>query len=279
MIAYFLSKLIMIFYGMLYPAYCSYKAVKTKDVKEYVHWMMYWIVFSIFSVFEVFADTFVGLWFPFYYEIKILFMIWLLSPTTRGGSTLYRRFVHPFFTKHEPEIDGYLTEFKLRTSSLIVQWGTKAFSYATNFITTQVLRGGLTDQTMMTVTKSYSYENFGASADMNRNNYPILPPMDELDNGRVELPSDMDTAFTRERPAPRQRNLYTSTNFYGSVDEQLGRMAEISKPYSMMDLTEQDDEPMPPPKVRSGSRKKKEENLYGTLPRTKRTNRRTTKQQ
>lgn len=37
---------------------------------------------------------------------------------------------------------------------------------------------------MMTVTKSYSYENFGASADMNRNNYPILPPMDELDNGR-----------------------------------------------------------------------------------------------
>jgi hypothetical protein len=111
------------FYGMLYPAYYSYKAVKTKDVKEYVHWMMYWIVFSIFSVFEVVVDTFIGLClkiyifspvfeylrngfmcskrFPFYYELKILFMIWLMSPTTRGGSTTYCRFIHPFFTRHE----------------------------------------------------------------------------------------------------------------------------------------------------------------------------------
>jgi hypothetical protein len=38
---------------------------------------------------------------PFYYEIKILFVIWLLSPATRGSSILYRKFVHPQLMKRE----------------------------------------------------------------------------------------------------------------------------------------------------------------------------------
>lgn len=33
--------------------------------------------------------------------MKILFVIWLLSPATRGSSVLYRRFVHPQLTKRE----------------------------------------------------------------------------------------------------------------------------------------------------------------------------------
>ncbi len=31
-----------------------------------------------------------GFWFPFYYEIKIVLLIWILSPQTRGGSFIYR---------------------------------------------------------------------------------------------------------------------------------------------------------------------------------------------
>ena len=33
--------------------------------------------------------------FPFYYEIKMAFVLWLLSPYTRGASMLYRKFVLP----------------------------------------------------------------------------------------------------------------------------------------------------------------------------------------
>ena len=42
--------------------------------------------------------------FPFYYEVKILLLIWLISPVSRGSlgsSILYRRFVHPSLVARE----------------------------------------------------------------------------------------------------------------------------------------------------------------------------------
>lgn len=42
--------------------------------------------------------------FPFYYEVKIIFLIWLISPVSRGSlgsSILYRRFVHPALLNRE----------------------------------------------------------------------------------------------------------------------------------------------------------------------------------
>ncbi|KAK0152412.1 Receptor expression-enhancing protein 2 [Merluccius polli] len=87
-------------FGTLYPAYSSYKAVKTKNVKEYVKWMMYWIVFALFSTAETVTDMVLS-WFPFYFELKIAFVIWLLSPYTKGSSVLYRKFVHPTLSNKE----------------------------------------------------------------------------------------------------------------------------------------------------------------------------------
>lgn len=63
-------------------------------------WIMYWIVFAFFTCFETFSDVFLS-WFPFYYELKVIIVIWLLSPATEGSSTLYRNFVHPMLTKRE----------------------------------------------------------------------------------------------------------------------------------------------------------------------------------
>lgn len=94
--------------GTFYPAYASYKAIRTKNVREYVKWMMYWIVFALFTSIETFTDIFVAFWFPFYYELKILFLIWLISPVSKGSlgsSILYRRFVHPTLINREEEID------------------------------------------------------------------------------------------------------------------------------------------------------------------------------
>lgn len=65
-----------------------------------VKWMMYWIVFAFFTCIETFTDIFVS-WIPFYYEIKVALVFWLLSPATKGSSTLYRKFVHPMLTRHE----------------------------------------------------------------------------------------------------------------------------------------------------------------------------------
>ncbi len=45
--------------------------------------------------------------FPFYYELKIIFLLWLISPVSRGSlgsSILYRRLVHPNILKREQVI-------------------------------------------------------------------------------------------------------------------------------------------------------------------------------
>lgn len=62
-----------------------------QDVREYVKWMMYWIVFALFCFVETITDVIVSFWFPFYYELKIIFVFWLLSPWTKGASILYRK--------------------------------------------------------------------------------------------------------------------------------------------------------------------------------------------
>ena len=49
--------------------------------------------------------------FPFYYELKIIFLIWLISPVSRGSlgsSLLYRKLVHPNLMKREDEIDRWM---------------------------------------------------------------------------------------------------------------------------------------------------------------------------
>lgn len=134
---YFCYRLV---FGTLYPAYASYKAVKTKNVKEYVKWMMYWIVFALFTCVETFADILVSFWLPFYYEMKILFVLWLLSPATRGSSILYRRFVHPQLTKREKEIDEYIAKARDQGYSTMLQLGSKGLSYATAVVMQTALK-------------------------------------------------------------------------------------------------------------------------------------------
>ena len=48
------------------------------------------------SLFGILIDRF-----PFYYELKIIVVLWLLSPATQGSSILYRKFVHPVLVKRE----------------------------------------------------------------------------------------------------------------------------------------------------------------------------------
>ncbi|XP_026540576.1 receptor expression-enhancing protein 4 [Notechis scutatus] len=115
--------------GTLYPAYASYKAVRNKDVREYVRWMMYWIVFALFMATETVTDTFIS-WFPFYYELKMAFVVWLLSPYTKGASLLYRKFVHPTLSSKEKEIDHFICQAKERGYESLVSFGKRSINVA-----------------------------------------------------------------------------------------------------------------------------------------------------
>ncbi|XP_019132689.1 receptor expression-enhancing protein 1 isoform X2 [Larimichthys crocea] len=123
------DKTVLLVFGTLYPAYSSYKAVKSKDVKEYVKWMMYWIIFALFTTVEVFTDMFLC-WLPFYYELKIAIVVWLLSPYTKGSSVLYRKFVHPTLSSKEKDIDDYIGQAKDKSYDTLVHFGRKGLNVA-----------------------------------------------------------------------------------------------------------------------------------------------------
>ena len=124
----------------LHPSYASFKAVKSKNVREYVRWMMYWIVFSLFSAIESILDPLVSFWLPFYSEFKVLILLYLASPMTRGSGPVYRRWVHPFLCSKEEEIDLVLEKVKEQGYSFTKTWVTKAVHWVGGMLVTTAVR-------------------------------------------------------------------------------------------------------------------------------------------
>ncbi|XP_034244234.1 uncharacterized protein LOC117646951 isoform X1 [Thrips palmi] len=116
--------------------------------------MMYWIVFALFTCAETFTDVLLSFWFPFYYEMKIIVVLWLLSPATRGSSILYRKFVHPTLKKKEQEIDEAINHAKAQGYRTILQLGARGVDYARYVIMQTAIKGG--GGLMNQLRKSYS---------------------------------------------------------------------------------------------------------------------------
>ncbi|MGH0116416.1 UNVERIFIED_CONTAM: hypothetical protein FKN15_017066 [Acipenser sinensis] len=106
---------------------------------------MYWIVFAFFTTAETLTDIILS-WFPFYFELKIAFVIWLLSPYTKGSSVLYRKFVHPTLSKKEKEIDEYITQARDRSYETMMTFGKRGLNLAANAAVTAAAKGVLSDK-------------------------------------------------------------------------------------------------------------------------------------
>uniref|UniRef100_A0A4W6C9J3 Receptor expression-enhancing protein n=1 Tax=Lates calcarifer TaxID=8187 RepID=A0A4W6C9J3_LATCA len=102
--------------------------------------MMYWIVFALFTTAETATDLLLS-WFPFYFELKIAFVIWLLSPYTKGSSVLYRKFVHPTLSNKEKEIDEYIAQAKDRSYETMMRFGKRGLNLAANAAVTAATKG------------------------------------------------------------------------------------------------------------------------------------------
>lgn len=91
-------------FGMVFPIYASFKAIESKDPTDDVQWLTYWAVYATINALEIFLSPVVA-WIPFYYEVKCLFVMWLISPQSKGAAQLYKQQLRPFLYKHEKQID------------------------------------------------------------------------------------------------------------------------------------------------------------------------------
>ncbi|VDO00040.1 unnamed protein product [Rodentolepis nana] len=139
MILYLLCRILTTVFGVLYPAYKSYKALRYKDVKELVRLTMYWIVFSCFMAFETFGDILLT-WFPLYYEIKTVFVLYLVLPFTQGSSIIYRKIVHPQLSNKEKDIDQYIERAAESSCSALMHFGAKGLTYVANTAITTAMK-------------------------------------------------------------------------------------------------------------------------------------------
>lgn len=104
----FMASFIINVVGFGYPAYRSLVAIESKSKDDDMQWLIYWVVFGAFCILENFID-FILYWLPFYYPIKLSFLVWCMLPQFNGAQKVYE-FIGPYFLKGVDSIDAALNK-------------------------------------------------------------------------------------------------------------------------------------------------------------------------
>jgi len=106
MIFGYFAELVCNLVGFIYPAYASIHALESHNKDDDTKWLTYWVVFALFSVVEFFSDIIFS-WFPFYWLVKVIFLVWCFVPFECNGSAyIYSRVIRPVFLKNRQNIDN-----------------------------------------------------------------------------------------------------------------------------------------------------------------------------
>ena len=89
--------------GAAYPCYKSFEALETEGEEDDKQWLTYWVVFGLFSITDQFAGFILTI-IPFYFFMKLLFLVWLMHPSSQGATTVYNNFVLPYMKQYEGKI-------------------------------------------------------------------------------------------------------------------------------------------------------------------------------
>ncbi|XP_020217394.1 HVA22-like protein k isoform X3 [Cajanus cajan] len=74
--------------------------------------------YGSFSAAEMYAENLLS-WIPFYYHLKLAFLVWLQLPAINGAKQLYSSHLRPFLLKHQARMD-LIVEFVYGELSKIV---------------------------------------------------------------------------------------------------------------------------------------------------------------
>ena len=104
------GKYITTLVGVLLPAYWSIKAIESPYYDDDKQWLTYWAIYGLFTLLDQFANIVLRI-IPFYFFIKIVFLIWCFMPNTMGALFVYNKLIGPYFKKYENKIDQKIEKF------------------------------------------------------------------------------------------------------------------------------------------------------------------------
>ncbi|CAH0481769.1 unnamed protein product [Peronospora belbahrii] len=93
--------------GFIYPAYMSFKAINTTGTVDDTQWLTYWVVYAFFNLTESITNLLFS-WIPFYFFLKIAFLVWSYHPSTKGSKVIYNSLIKPYVAPHMGQIDSAL---------------------------------------------------------------------------------------------------------------------------------------------------------------------------
>ena len=90
--------------GTLYPGFCTIKAMEKKQNKK--EWLTYWVIFGSFIIVDMFSNIIMRI-VPFYFVLKILFLIWMFLPGSNGCKLVYNFLIFNLFKSIENYVDSF----------------------------------------------------------------------------------------------------------------------------------------------------------------------------
>eukprot|EP01068_Selenidium_serpulae_P009953 Selendium_serpulae@DN5358_c0_g1_i4.p3 len=90
--------------GVAYPTMMSFRALESKSSNDDKQWLTYWVVFAMVQFVEYFMSAISGA-IPLYFILKMVFLLWLALPNTKGAEVLYNNYIQPFMATHQATID------------------------------------------------------------------------------------------------------------------------------------------------------------------------------
>ena len=97
--------------GVLYPAFMSFIALETDGLDDDKQWLTYWVCFGVFNIFETFAGIILR-FIPFYYFLKVGFLVYLFHPNTLGANWVYKNVIVPHMADYEKRLDDVQNKLK-----------------------------------------------------------------------------------------------------------------------------------------------------------------------
>ena len=86
----------------VYPAVQSIKSIEKHDKAADVQWLTYWLSISLLSTIEsLMGQEMLSRKVPLYSLFKLVFIIWMFSPRTRGSLLVYEKGLRPIYHRIE----------------------------------------------------------------------------------------------------------------------------------------------------------------------------------
>ncbi|KAL6890159.1 hypothetical protein ACP4OV_008922 [Aristida adscensionis] len=79
--------------------YASVQAMESPSKLDDEQWLAYWILYSFITLMEMILQSLIY-WIPIWYELKLLFMAWLVLPNFRGAAFIYVKLVREQIKNH-----------------------------------------------------------------------------------------------------------------------------------------------------------------------------------